>query len=367
MDCIIVEDDIILTPVAPSPMVDVNAYAIDMAEQAVALLPKYSEWRTKDGASASRKDVACKGTANALFAELCLWQAGCKWFLKADDQNKINQQELWTKAEKACTDIISSTEYTLVGSAEEICEKIFKSNSTEAIYQLPIRGYTSEASFSTLAAFFTYSWPVRTDEQPANVMSKLFQLSSDFVKDMYEPEDERRNAFFYHLDDPTPEMLPFSSVAFPYKHRDAVIDLTPGSLYGSFLGLHSDYILYRLSQIYLFRAEARVRLNKDDLAIEDINEIRRRSNAPLYESSEFEGDVQMAVFKEADREFILEDERYPRIIRQGESYVREFLLGNFKTASISDFTDGAFFAPYDDGPFANNDLMRQNVYWSKRK
>lgn len=365
-DCILIKDDAVFTSIAKTPMNEVVDYAIGLANEAIELLPEYSAYIDGDGKSPVTKDVGCKGAARALLAELCLWQAGTKWFAPADQKAKINETELLEMAEKACTDIINSSEYQLVGSAEEICTNVLSSVSSENIYQIPVRN-TGENRNSLTASFMAYTWPLREDEGSFNILSKPLQLSSDYVKNMYAPEDERRAAFFYHLDDPTEEMTYTQHRAYPYKHRSALIDLSPGPSYGTYAGLNHDYVIFRLSRIYLNRAEARAKLGKEGLAIEDMNEIRRRSKAPEYEASEYDGNLQKAVYREFDKEFIFEDERYARTIRNGELIVREFLLGKFKTASIQDFTDGAFFVPYTKEPFKNNDLMRQNIYWSKRK
>ena len=41
-------------------------------------------------------------------------------------------------------------------------------------------------------------------------------------------------------------------------------------------------------------------------AIEDLNTIRRRANAKLYSSSEYGGDLRYAIFKEREKELLME-------------------------------------------------------------
>src|SRR5690606_39028200 len=128
----------------------------------------------------------------------------------------------------------------------------------------------------------------------------------------------------------------------------------------------------RLADIILLRAECRARLGNDVGAIADINTIRGRANSPLYNSTEYDGDVRYAVFKEREKELLMEGHRYYDVIRNG--YARTELQGRFRTASDQDFKDGAFFLiispntnPLGQMPseFSNNPKMRQNKYWQK--
>lgn len=126
---------------------------------------------------------------------------------------------------------------------------------------------------------------------------------------------------------------------------------------------------WRLADIYLLRAECRVHLGGDKIegAIEDLNTIRKRAGAALYQSSEDNGDLQMTVFREREKELLVEGYRYYDIIRNGLDYVHSFLEGGYQTVTQQDCIDGAFFLMNKSIDFKENPLMRQNLYWLKRQ
>lgn len=113
----------------------------------------------------------------------------------------------------------------------------------------------------------------------------------------------------------------------------------------------------------MLRAECAARLGDNDTAIKDINRVRTRANAKLYDASEYGGDVRYAVFKEREKEFLFEGFRYYDIIRNG--YYKTDLEGGFQTASEQDFKDGAFFLTVYGTSMQNNPAIRQNKYWVK--
>ena len=110
-------------------------------------------------------------------------------------------------------------------------------------------------------------------------------------------------------------------------------------------------------------AECRARLGGEHVAgaIEDLNMIRRRANAKLYDASEYGGDLRYAIFKEREKELLMEGHRYYDVIRNG--YVRTELDEGFRNASDQDFIEGCFFNTIGNGAFDGNTLMRQNTYW----
>lgn len=127
--------------------------------------------------------------------------------------------------------------------------------------------------------------------------------------------------------------------------------------------INQNKIWWRLADIILLRAECRARLGGEYIAgaMEDLNTIRRRANAKLYSSSEYGGDLRYAIFKEREKELLMEGYRYYDVIRNG--YVRTELEEGFRKASDQDFIDGCFFNAIESGAFNKNTLMRQNSYW----
>lgn len=119
-----------------------------------------------------------------------------------------------------------------------------------------------------------------------------------------------------------------------------------------------------MADIYLLRAECYAKLD-DNRAESDLNEVRDRAGAKLYPAATDTGDIKYAIFKEREKELLLEGHRYYDIVRNGLDYIHEFLEGNFKTLTLQDIKNGALYLPVSTTAFTLNDLMRQNIYWAQ--
>ena len=183
---------------------------------------------------------------------------------------------------------------------------------------------------------------------------------------MYPGNDKRKYAYFYDLDgmDAMDKEIT-GGFAYPYKERSVNVTVTGSKK--KFASFNSNKIWWRLADIYLLRAEARFHLGDEEGAIADMNEIRDRAGATRYNSSEYNGDLQRAIFKEREKELLMEGYRYYDIMRNGLEYVQSELEGGYKTATVQDYIDGAFFLMNDELDFRENPLMRQNLYWLKRQ
>lgn len=380
-DIVIVRDDVIFTAVEKSPMCEAIDYTIELANEAIKYLPEYSQCFDRNGQNRLDKMVASKGAARALLTELCLWQVGTKWFAPEDRKSSINEEELLIMAEDACTDIINSSEYFMDSNVEELCNHTLKDGGNACIFKILYRGFEIKGepgTFHSLTAKSNVFWPVREDIEIDEIIDEgELGMSPGFVNELFNDfNDERRNSYFYHLDDPTTEMLEVDGLVgnyvIPYKFRFAKFEVaSSGETYGDYIDIDQDIIVYRLAHAYLMRAEARAKLGKPDLAMQDINVVRSRAGASPIDISDYENNVLLACFYEQDREFLYEQERYFRVLRFGEEYIRRFLKGNFTTISEQDARDGAFFNMYNQNfspdPFEGNQKFRQNIYWQKRQ
>ncbi|MFR7878645.1 MAG: RagB/SusD family nutrient uptake outer membrane protein [Butyricimonas paravirosa] len=84
-----------------------------------------------------------------------------------------------------------------------------------------------------------------------------------------------------------------------------------------------------------------------------------------YEETEYNGDLRYAIFKEREKELLMEGTRYCDVLRN--EYYKTELYGNFRNVSDQDVVDGVFFNALEDYVFQDNPLMRQNAYWLKSK
>ena len=196
------------------------------------------------------------------------------------------------------------------------------------------------------------------------IQNSLYQIYATTAKEMFPKGDLRRESYFYKLDELSDEsLLPTTGgLAYPYAYREIRVK-TSGSDAGIYEHFDYNWVIWRLADIYLLRAECRARLNKNAEAIADLNEIRKRANAKLYDASEYNGDLRYAIFKEREKELLYEGQRYYDVIRNG--YARQELSEAFRQASDQDFIDGCFFYALQDWDFDRNPLLRQNTWWHK--
>lgn len=370
-DCVLVRDEVNVEPQGKTVWTEVADYAIELAQNAVDLLPEFDQVRDYSGTAPRYKSTPAKGSANALLAHLCAWKAGGKYFAVDVD---YDEQELWTRAEAATTAVIESGSYNLAANPEEVVTHVLVGDSRESIYETVFRNLwyeidPSDHSFTFLVAQHYQNWPARPNSSPNDHSSMYLRVFSNTVKSMFPEDDLRKYAYFHDFDEmDKPENLPITNgYAYPYKWRDTYV-ATEGWQAGQMVNYNVNKIWWRLADIILLRAEARTRMGNNAGAIADINTIRTRANSPLYDRSEYNNrDVRYAVFKEREKELLMEGHRYYDVIRNG--YARTELQGGFRTASDQDFKDGAFFLIISPSSFpsdfANNPLMRQNIYWSR--
>ena len=367
-DCILIRDEIEFLPTPKSEWTEVADYAIEQAQHAIDLLPEFEKVTDWQGNSPRFKSTPCKGAANALLAHLCAWKAGGKYFAKHQD---YDEKELWERAEKACSQVIGSGTYELVPNAEAICTDALVANSKESVYETVFKDFWNESSgfmngaadMLSIPGFFYHCYPLRAEFPAAFIKYIGVWIHNSTVREMYSGTDERKYAFFYQLDEmDKPE---YGGYAFPNKWRLPMVE-TSGPNVGKTLNVNQNKIWWRLADIYLLRAECRSRLGGEYTAgaIDDLNKVRERSKATLYNASEYGGDLRYTIFKEREKELIMEGQRYYDIIRNG--YVRTELAGEFKTVTDQDLIDGALFCMISKKAFSQNPLLRQNTYWHRR-
>ncbi|MBL1409009.1 RagB/SusD family nutrient uptake outer membrane protein [Sphingobacterium faecale] len=138
--------------------------------------------------------------------------------------------------------IIRSDIYEL----ESELSKVFLRESKETIFQLT----RINQLFNTWES--TFFVPANSSSSPAYV------LQQDLVHS-FAPTDKRRSAWIEG------RLYSGEQLYHPTKYKARTTVLT------------EDYVLFRLAEQYLIRAEAALRLDRPDLAIVDLNKIRSRS------------------------------------------------------------------------------------------
>lgn len=376
-DCVLIREEVEVKPILKSSWVEVIDYAIDQARKAVKLLPEFTDLKDYQGNAITYKSTPSKGAAQALLAHLCAWKAGCKYMAQPDEAT-YDEKVLWQTADSACTALINSSVYKLANSPEEVCTSTLVGGDRESIYENVLRGFWNEIGEILSRSAFCFgkvfqTWPVVPDESEGDIKNQSYRVLSKTVREMYPTRtignrtvtDLRRDAYFYKLDSMSHDtLLPITGgYAYPWKWRLAQV-VTSGWFEGQFLNFDQNRIWFRLADIILLRAECRVRLGDQAGAIADLNRVRERANAELYNSSEYNGDLRYAIFKEREKELLMEGWRWYDVLRNG--YYATELYGNFRKVSKQDIIDGVFFNAIQKYEFENNPLARQNTYWLKR-
>lgn len=178
----------------------------------------------------------------------------------------------WNNAESLASEVLGSTLYSLASNPANS----FLKNNSEAIWQLP----PALPSLNTWEG--NYILPATATTAPTYILTSSLISAA-------EANDLRFNSWF------SSRTYQSQTIFYPTKYKVRG-DNAPVSEY---------YMVLRLAEQYLIRAEARVRQNKLAEAIGDINVIRFRANLPSTTATTSE-DILAAIEKERRIEFAAE-------------------------------------------------------------
>ena len=243
---------------------------------------------------------------------------------------------------------------------ESLCLHSLSGTGCETIFCLAYNEAGSNYPNSECMARLYTTWPVNKVAQPSAVKMKDLQVNASRIQAMYEMQDERRESFFYELDSMANVSTDITGGrAYVYKWRECryMTTVTGAEVFQS---VKTDYVVWRLADIYLLRAECYAKLG-DSRAEDDLNEIRRRAHATEYPAPG-ESDIRLAVFREREKELIFEGHRYYDAVKNNYLLELDAAYGNL---TEQDIQDGALYLPIGDAAFEMNDVIRQNTYWFK--
>lgn len=329
---------------------EIRDFLLEDAEAAAELLPEYSTLTWADGSSVDTKQMPSKGAAYALLAH------AYAWFGAMD-----NNDEMLQKSVDAASMVINDSEYSLASSIADVCEEVMLGNSSEGILEIEGRANTDDqlTSYAFLATLST-GYPIipKKDIGDIDNWDMYNTILAESAKALFDDvNDERRSEYFYELDAMS-ELDESGGRAYLQKWRHVVV-ATDGT--GDFETFEDNVILFRLADIILLRAEMNNRLGNTSAAIEDLNTIRNRAKASVYNATE--GDLKLVILKERYRELYLENHRFFDLVRNDE--LRN-MVESFKDVTDQDIEDGALYWPVQSSAFLQNSLMRQNIYWKQR-
>ena len=153
----------------------------------------------------------------------------------------------WAKAEAAATSVIVSGIYTLPSNLNSV----FQKTSTETIWQLqPVN-----TSWNT--------WEGREFIPPSATAAPGYLLQPGLLS-AFEPNDNRKTAWV------GTRVYSGQTTYYPNKYK----------VYGNGAPITEYYIVLRLAELFLIRAEARAKQNNLTGSIDDLNIIRTRAGLP---------------------------------------------------------------------------------------
>lgn len=359
-----------ITMKAKSKNKDVLQFALEEARKAVSLLPRNKDAVDANGTSMETKKYnACKEAAQALRLEVCLWKAALH-----------EENELLDEALSAANYVIDSCDFQLAANPEEVCEKVLAGGSNEGIFEVPFNIVETNAWNDWQMMFDATCFPIKPGMGRGSIQNSvdlwIYQTTIDEmypgefignIKDGVFKGDRRRLAYVYEMDTiaRNEEWRKLADgYAYPYKFRKIKLGTSSWNQ-GEFEYFAGDWIIWRLADIILLRAEVYARKGLIDLAAADINRIRERAYGDRsHDYTSAEGDIRYAVFKERERELLWEGKRWWDILRNG--YWQTELWDFHKTLTQSDVDRGALYMPIMHANEGENTLMTQNEYWQSR-
>jgi hypothetical protein len=340
---------------AKSPMKEVLDLAEKDAEKAVILLPAWSQLKDSNGARISTKQIVGKGAVWALLSHVYAWRA------------EVGKEPVYLdKAIDAANKVINSGEFTLAANPEEVIVTVRgKGNSSEGIFEGDVN-FTSSGEIRNRQANITseslyQGWPYNTLASKSKYKNNTYGIKNTRVATMFKPEDLRRDAYFYQFDALKDDAV-LDGWAVVQTRREALYAAADSPTGEAFLNWRGNAILFSLADIILLRAECLALKGQDALAIVDINTIRTRAEAPLYDVSE--GTVFTMVFREREKEFLFQRMRWFDCIRTG--FWKTELSPIIKNLTPTDVDNGGLYLPVSTTAFSNNPKMTQNIYWLSR-
>jgi hypothetical protein len=242
------------------------------------------------------------------------------------------------------------------------------SNSYESIFELQFNDRTTSEKISDLYG--------RDDQRgKLNASNKVTWINQEAdVRKKYSISIEMSGGFYYIL---------------KYVMTSFLTNVTTGEIAGYMMYSKTNYpnwILYRLPDVYLMKAEALVELGRLDEALELVNKIYLRSNPDLdgkpltLDKYSTQAEMQALVLDERQREFLFEGKRWFDLLRvaRRESVapfsdgfnpekMLSYLMQKYKDVTVVKSKlsiYNALFMPIHKDELTANEALSQNPYYN---
>jgi starch-binding outer membrane protein, SusD/RagB family len=153
----------------------------------------------------------------------------------------------WAAAEREATLVIASNAYALIANLNNV----FLKGSAETVWQL----YPVNTVWNT--------WEARNILPSSASAAPQYRLSPSLLN-AFQASDNRRSAWV------TSKTIPAGTFIYPFKYK----------VYGNNAPQTEYYVVLRLAEQYLVRAEARAQQNNISGALADLNTLRARAGLP---------------------------------------------------------------------------------------
>lgn len=196
--------------------------------------------------------------------------------------------EQWDKAVAEANKLIPAADGGQgSGYKLESIERVFLTTSSEAILQSNQEGFIGTGSyvgFTRIGALFLPS---------ARATYASYYFCDELVSDLRSEPDDQRNQWIG-------EKAGSGGVTYyyPYKYKNMT---TPTSAAD-----YESYVILRLAEQYLIRAEANAHLGNTNQAVADINRIRQRAGLGSYDGATSAADLLLEIESQRRKEFFFE-------------------------------------------------------------
>jgi starch-binding outer membrane protein, SusD/RagB family len=301
-----------------------------------------------------------KNGVNALLADVYLWQ-----------QN-------YSKCIEACNRVLSDANLMLVTSKLAYAQVFYKGSSTESILELQFDDNIQKNN-PTFNLYGVLGDPFGELCFPSNLAQNILTgtagLYSPFVytpdgSTKIESQDDIRAKDSYRLS---------GGLFFIFKYAGiARSENTSNTSSYSYRSSTPNWIIYRLSDIYLMKAEALTYKNPMDLplAISMVNKSYARSNEDMdtLMLSNYATQAKMSslVLRERQREFLFEGKRWFDLVRMARrdsttddvnTFLEHKLSGSTESLSVSVLN--GLYMPIAKSELEANPNMEQNPYYEE--
>jgi len=224
-------------------------------------------------------------------------------------------QKLWTNAYAEADSVISNSQFSLVTDLTQV----FNANSTEAILQFQQYGATNQNprngtwdGYSFIPKLIwshipsgtqsNYLSSLNTYNSALPALLRVYYLSNELGK-AFEAGDQRKVLWLDSVPNPTG-----NTYYYPFKYTLGITTNSPANKYGNSSTIPQYYMVLRLAEQFLIRAEAEADGAGGGLpaAVADLNVIRSRAGLPNYAGAMDQTAVLAAIIHERQVELFAE-------------------------------------------------------------